>query len=150
MSDERSADQACRWYKVWQVLLQKILTILLQRATSTTLLQSATIIKVRQIKAHWKNTESVWPCKISKIKVPSRALNLTSFGNKKGKTSRAKTSLLKTTVTLVCITYVNISFAYTVTNCVLRHPFSEQLMTQIETGKFCAAVLVKTCLLAQW
>ena len=29
----------------------KILTILLQRATSTTLLQSATIIKVRQIKA---------------------------------------------------------------------------------------------------
>ena len=95
----------------------KILTILLQRATSTTLLQSATIIKVRQIKAHWKNTESVWPCKISKIKVPSRALNLTSFGNKKGKTSRAKTSLFKTTVTLVCITYVNISFAYTVTNC---------------------------------
>ena len=64
-----------------------------------------------------KNTESVWPCKISKIKVPSRALNLTSFGNKKGKTSRAKTSLFKTTVTLVCITYVNISFAYTVTNC---------------------------------
>ena len=32
----------------------KILTILLQRATGTTLLQSATIIKVRQIKAYRK------------------------------------------------------------------------------------------------